>query len=133
RNVTGVQTCALPISQSFASMDRVFQLMDESYDIKNKKGALPLEIQEGRIEINNVSFRYNADESTILNHINLDIEQGETVAFVGMSGGGKSTLINLIPRFYDVTDGEIKIDGTNIKSYLTGSLRHQIGLVQQDN
>ncbi|MEK5765274.1 ATP-binding cassette domain-containing protein, partial [Acinetobacter junii] len=79
-----------------------FQLMDESYDIKNKKGALPLEIQEGRIEINNVSFRYNADESTILNHINLDIEQGETVAFVGMSGGGKSTLINLIPRFYDV-------------------------------
>lgn len=121
------------LTQSFASMDRVFQLMDESYDIKNKKGALPLEIQEGRIEINNVSFRYNADESTILNHINLDIEQGETVAFVGMSGGGKSTLINLIPRFYDVTDGEIKIDGTNIKSYLTGSLRHQIGLVQQDN
>ncbi|MCS5431254.1 ABC transporter transmembrane domain-containing protein, partial [Staphylococcus aureus] len=88
------------LTQSFASMDRVFQLMDESYDIKNKKGALPLEIQEGRIEINNVSFRYNADESTILNHINLDIEQGETVAFVGMSGGGKSTLINLIPRFY---------------------------------
>ena len=121
------------LTQSFASMDRVFQLMDESYDIKNKKGALPLEIQEGRIEINNVSFRYNADESTILNHINLDIEQGETVAFVGMSGGGKSTLINLIPRFYDVTDGEIKIDGTNTKSYLTGSLRHQIGLVQQDN
>ncbi|PTF40002.1 multidrug ABC transporter ATP-binding protein [Staphylococcus cohnii] len=121
------------LTQSFASMDRVFQLMDESYDIKNKKGALPLEIQEGRIEINNVSFRYNSDESTILNHINLDIEQGETVAFVGMSGGGKSTLINLIPRFYDVTDGEIKIDGTNIKSYLTGSLRHQIGLVQQDN
>ncbi len=121
------------LTQSFASMDRVFQLMDESYDIKNKKGALPLEIQEGRIEINNVSFRYNADESTILNHINLDIEQGQTVAFVGMSGGGKSTLINLIPRFYDVTDGEIKIDGTNIKSYLTGSLRHQIGLVQQDN
>lgn len=121
------------LTQSFASMDRVFQLMDESYDIKNKKGALPLEIQEGRIEINNVSFRYNADESTILNHINLDIEQGETVAFVGMSGGGKSTLINLIPRFYDVTNGEIKIDGTNIKSYLTGSLRHQIGLVQQDN
>ena len=80
-----------------------------------------------------MSFQYNADESTILNHINLDIEQGETVAFVGMSCGGKSTLINLIPRFYDVTDGEIKIDGTNIKSYLTGSLRHQIGLVQQDN
>ncbi|MGW7977227.1 ABC transporter ATP-binding protein [Staphylococcus xylosus] len=121
------------LTQSFASMDRVFQLMDEGYDIKNKKGALPLEINKGHIELNDVSFKYNSEESTILNNINLEINQGETVAFVGMSGGGKSTLINLIPRFYDVTDGEIKIDGTNIKSYLTGSLRNQIGLVQQDN
>lgn len=121
------------LTQSFASMDRVFQLMDEGYDIKNKKGALPIEINKGHIELNEVSFKYNSEESTILNNINLEINQGETVAFVGMSGGGKSTLINLIPRFYDVTDGEIKIDGTNIKSYLTGSLRNQIGLVQQDN
>lgn len=121
------------LTQSFASMDRVFQLMDEGYDIKNKKGALPIEINKGCIELNDVSFKYNSEESTILNNINLEINQGETVAFVGMSGGGKSTLINLIPRFYDVTDGEIKIDGTNIKSYLTGSLRNQIGLVQQDN
>ena len=121
------------LTQSFASMDRVFQLMDEGYDIKNKKGALPLEINKGHIELNDVSFKYNSEESTILNNINLEINQGETVAFVGMSGGGKSTLINLIPRFYDVTDGEIKIDGTNIKSYLTVSLRNQIGLVQQDN
>lgn len=121
------------LTQSFASMDRVFQLIDEGYDIKNKKGALPIEINKGRIELNDVSFKYNSEESTILNNINLEINQGETVAFVGMSGGGKSTLINLIPRFYDVTDGEIKIDGTNIKSYLTGSLRNQIGLVQQDN
>lgn len=121
------------LTQSFASMDRVFQLMDEGYDIKNKKGALPIEINKGHIELNDVSFKYNSEESTILNNINLEINKGETVAFVGMSGGGKSTLINLIPRFYDVTDGEIKIDGTNIKSYLTGSLRNQIGLVQQDN
>ncbi|MCE5002887.1 ABC transporter ATP-binding protein [Staphylococcus pseudoxylosus] len=121
------------LTQSFASMDRVFQLMDEGYDIKNKKGALSIEINKGHIELNDVSFKYNSEESTILNNINLEINQGETVAFVGMSGGGKSTLINLIPRFYDVTDGEIKIDGTNIKSYLTGSLRNQIGLVQQDN
>lgn len=121
------------LTQSFASMDRVFQLMDEGYDIKNKKGALPLEIKEGDIEINDVSFKYNSEEATILNNINLKINKGETVAFVGMSGGGKSTLINLIPRFYDVSGGEIKIDGTNIKSYLTGSLRNQIGLVQQDN
>ncbi|HLR18718.1 MAG TPA: ABC transporter ATP-binding protein [Staphylococcus sp.] len=121
------------LTQSFASMDRVFQLMDEGYDIKNKKGALPLEIKKGQIELNNVEFKYNENESTILKDINLEVNQGETVAFVGMSGGGKSTLINLIPRFYDVTKGEIKIDGTNVKSYLTGSLRRQIGLVQQDN
>ncbi|KRG08874.1 ABC transporter ATP-binding protein [Staphylococcus sp. NAM3COL9] len=121
------------LTQSFASMDRVFQLLDEDYDIKNKKGALPIEIKQGHIELNNVHFKYDQSEGTILNDINLEINQGETVAFVGMSGGGKSTLINLIPRFYDVTEGEIKIDGTNIKSYLTGSLRRQIGLVQQDN
>src|SRR5699024_6274449 len=93
----------------------------------------PLEIKKGQIELNNVEFKYNENESTILKDINLEVNQGETVAFVGMSGGGKSTLINLIPRFYDVTKGEIKIDGTNVKSYLTGSLRRQIGLVQQDN
>ena len=63
----------------------------------------------------------------------MSIEKGETVAFVGMSGGGKSTLINLIPRFYDVTSGQILIDGHNIKRFLAGSLRNQIGLVQQDN
>ncbi|WP_427706977.1 ABC transporter ATP-binding protein [Staphylococcus parequorum] len=121
------------LTQSFASMDRVFQLLDEDYDIKNKKGALPIEIKQGHIELNNVNFKYDQNEANILKDINLEINQGETVAFVGMSGGGKSTLINLIPRFYDVTEGEIKIDGTNIKSYLTGSLRRQIGLVQQDN
>lgn len=121
------------LTQSFASMDRVFQLIDEDYDIKNKKGAQPLEIKQGNIQLNNVSFKYNHDEAMVLENINLDIKQGETIAFVGMSGGGKSTLINLIPRFYDTTSGSIEIDGVNIKSYLTGSLRHQIGLVQQDN
>ncbi|WP_251518521.1 MULTISPECIES: ABC transporter ATP-binding protein [Staphylococcus] len=121
------------LTQSFASMDRVFQLMDEDYDIKNKKGAQPIEIKKGNIELNDVSFKYNYNEAKVLKNINLNVNQGETVAFVGMSGGGKSTLINLIPRFYDVSEGEIKIDDTNIKSYLTGSLRNQIGLVQQDN
>lgn len=121
------------LTQSFASMDRVFQLMDEDYDIKNKKGAQPIEIKRGNISLNNVSFKYNSDEEKVLKDINLDINQGQTVAFVGMSGGGKSTLINLIPRFYDATEGSIDIDGTNIKHYLTGSLRNQIGLVQQDN
>lgn len=121
------------LTQSFASMDRVFQLIDEDYDIKNGVGAQPIEIKQGSIDIDHVSFQYNDNEAPILKDINLSIEKGETVAFVGMSGGGKSTLINLIPRFYDVTSGQILIDGHNIKDFLTGSLRNQIGLVQQDN
>ncbi|HCW9019898.1 TPA: SAV1866 family putative multidrug efflux ABC transporter [Staphylococcus aureus] len=121
------------LTQSFASMDRVFQLIDEDYDIKNGVGAQSIEIKQGRIDIDHVSFQYNDNEAPILKDINLSIEKGETVAFVGMSGGGKSTLINLIPRFYDVTSGQILIDGHNIKDFLTGSLRNQIGLVQQDN
>lgn len=121
------------LTQSFASMDRVFQLIDEDYDIKNGVGAQPIEIKQSRIDIDHVSFQYNDNEAPILKDINLSIEKGETVAFVGMSGGGKSTLINLIPRFYDVTSGQILIDGHNIKDFLTGSLRNQIGLVQQDN
>lgn len=95
------------LTQSFASMDRVFQLIDEDYDIKNGIGAQPIEIKQGRIDIDHVSFQYNDNEAPILKDINLSIEKGETVAFVGMSGGGKSTLINLIPRFYDVTSGVI--------------------------
>lgn len=121
------------LTQSFASMDRVFQLMDEDYDIKNGIGAQPLEIQRGQIELKHVSFKYKLNEHEVLHDINLIINKGETVAFVGMSGGGKSTLINLIPRFYDVTEGEILIDNYNVKDFLTGSLRNQIGLVKQDN
>ncbi|WP_367081250.1 ABC transporter ATP-binding protein [Staphylococcus capitis] len=121
------------LTQSFASMDRVFQLMDEDYDIKNGIGAQPIEIKKGQIDLKNVSFKYNDNELEVLHDINLTINKGETVAFVGMSGGGKSTLISLIPRFYDVTSGEILVDGNNVKDFLTGSLRNQIGLVQQDN
>ena len=121
------------LTQSFASMDRVFQLFDEPYDIKNTEQAKAIPIQQGNIEIRHVSFKYNQNERDILKDINLNIHHGETVAFVGMSGGGKSTLISLIPRFYDVTQGEILIDQHNIKDFETGSLRRQIGLVQQDN
>ncbi len=121
------------LTQSFASMDRVFQLFDEPYDIKNADDAKDISITQGNIEIRDVSFKYNDDERDVLKEINLNIHHGETVAFVGMSGGGKSTLISLIPRFYDVTEGEILIDQHNIKSFEIGCLRRQIGMVQQDN
>ncbi|MCS4487277.1 ABC transporter ATP-binding protein [Staphylococcus americanisciuri] len=121
------------LTQSFASMDRVFQLFDEPYDIKNLPDAKPYQIKRGDIGIHDVSFRYNEDERDVLQNISLDIKHGETVAFVGMSGGGKSTLISLIPRFYDVTAGEITIEGHPIQNFELGSLRRQIGMVQQDN
>lgn len=121
------------LTQSFASMDRVFQLFDEPYDIKNLPDAQPYKIKRGNIGIHNISFRYNEDERDVLKNVSLDIQHGETVAFVGMSGGGKSTLISLIPRFYDVTAGEITIEGHPIQNFEIGSLRRQIGMVQQDN
>lgn len=121
------------LTQSFASMDRVFQLFDEPYDIQNRNDAKPIQIKEGHIEFKDVAFRYNKDEQNVLNGINLEVKHGQTVAFVGMSGGGKSTLISLIPRFYDVTKGEILIDDHDIQSFEISSLRRQIGMVQQDN
>lgn len=121
------------LTQSFASMDRVFQLFDEPYDIQNRNDAKPIQIKEGHIEFKDVAFRYNKDEQNVLNGINLEVKHGQTVAFVGMSGGGKSTLINLIPRFYDVTKGKILIDDHDIQSFEISSLRRQIGMVQQDN
>ncbi|KIX91270.1 multidrug ABC transporter ATP-binding protein [Staphylococcus microti] len=121
------------LTQSFASMDRVFQLIDEPYDIQNLPDAQAYDIKQGNIGIHNISFRYNEDERDVLKNVCLDIKHGETVAFVGMSGGGKSTLISLIPRFYDVTAGEITIDGHPIQNFELGSLRRQIGMVEQDN
>lgn len=119
--------------QSIASIDRVFEFANEEYDIQDKAGAKELTSVEGRVTFENVSFYYDKDELQILNQVNLEVEKGETVALVGMSGGGKSTLISLIPRFYDVTDGAIKIDGTDIRDVKARSLRNHIGMVLQDN
>ncbi len=121
------------LTQSIASMDRVFHLFDEKYDVKNEDDAQDIVIKEGHITFDDVSFKYNDYEDEVLKHINLDINKGETVAFVGMSGGGKSTLISLLPRFYDVTKGSISIDNHNVKDFTTESLRNQVGMVEQDN
>lgn len=121
------------LTQSIASMDRVFQLIDEEYDIKDKENAEELTNVKGNISFENVSFRYDEHSDYVLQHFHLNINEGETIALVGMSGGGKSTIISLIPRFYDVTEGSIKIDGIDIRNYKVRSVRNNIGMVLQDN
>ncbi len=121
------------LTQSIASMDRVFQLFDEKYDVKDRPGAKQLEHTDGNIEFRDVGFDYNGEDTDTLKHINFHVGSGETVAFVGMSGGGKSTLVTLIPRFYDVTAGKVTIDNTDIRDYTIESLRNNVGLVMQDN
>jgi ATP-binding cassette, subfamily B, putative efflux pump len=121
------------LTQSIASMDRVFELIDVKYDIEDGPDAVPCENVQGNISFNNVSFSYNENEEIVLKNINLEVKKGETIALVGMSGGGKSSLVSLIPRFYDVTAGEILLDGTDIRSFKVRSLRDKIGMVFQDN
>ncbi|MFC4556833.1 ABC transporter ATP-binding protein [Virgibacillus kekensis] len=121
------------LTQSIASIDRVFEFLNEKYDVTDKKNAKELGRVEGRIDIENVSFHYDEAEEEVLKSVSLNVKQGETIAFVGMSGGGKSTLISLIPRFYDVTAGSIKVDGIDIRDVKARSLRDNIGMVLQDN
>ncbi|MEZ0479769.1 ABC transporter ATP-binding protein [Planococcus sp. SSTMD024] len=119
--------------QSLASMDRVFEMVDEEYDVTDKQGARELGRVDGKLEFHNVSFHYNDGGSEVLSNLNFTVRPGETVAFVGMSGGGKSTIVSLIPRFYDVTGGSIRMDGHDLKDVTIHSLRDQIGLVLQDS
>jgi len=119
--------------QSLASMDRVFEMVDEEYDVTDKQGARELGRVDGKLEFHNVSFHYNDGGSEVLSNLNFTVRPGETVAFVGMSGGGKSTIVSLIPRFYDATQGSIRMDGHDLKDVTIHSLRDQIGLVLQDS
>lgn len=119
--------------QSLASMDRVFELIDEDYDVTDKEKARDLKVVDGKLEFRNVSFHYNDGGSEVLTDLNFTVKPGETVAFVGMSGGGKSTIVSLIPRFYDVTSGGIYMDDHDLRDVTTHTLRDQIGLVLQDS
>ncbi len=121
------------LTQSIASMDRVFEFIDEKYDIQNRSNAVTLNKAYGNITFDHVTFRYEHDGQTIIKDFHLDVKKGETIAIVGMSGGGKSTIIGLIPRFYDVTEGRILVDGKDIRDYEVRSLRNNIGMVLQDN
>ncbi|WP_276736769.1 ABC transporter ATP-binding protein [Bacillus sp. (in: firmicutes)] len=120
------------LTQSIASMDRVFEFIDEPYELTDKPNAIKAEQIHGEVEFQNVSFQYEKEKENILHDVSLKVNRGETVALVGMSGGGKSTLVSLIPRFYDVTSGRLLIDGTDIRDYEARSLRNQVGMVLQD-
>ncbi|MBC2184990.1 ABC transporter ATP-binding protein [Listeria sp. FSL L7-0253] len=117
--------------KGFAGFKRFLEVMDTEPAIQDEKDAKPAGEFRGDIDYNQVSFEYS-DGKNVLNHINLSIKAGETVAFVGPSGAGKTTICNLLPRFYDVSAGKITIDGENIKRFTLPSLRAQIGVVQQD-
>ena len=117
------------IQQGISAAVRVFAIMDMKPEIKNRENAVELPRISKEIEIRNMTFTYG--DEPVLTNINLNIKSGEVVAFVGMSGGGKTTLVNLIPRFYDVTEGEILIDGHDIRDVTMESLRGQIGIETQ--
>jgi ATP-binding cassette, subfamily B, putative efflux pump len=121
------------LTQSFASMDRMFEFLDETYDIVDAPNAKDCKEVKGDIVFDNVTFAYNKNEPPVLRDISFSVKAGETIALVGMSGGGKSTLVSLIPRFYDVTKGRILLDGVDIRDIRVRSLRDQIGIVFQDS
>ncbi|MBP1992232.1 ABC transporter ATP-binding protein [Paenibacillus eucommiae] len=121
------------LTQASASLERVVEFMNEPYDISDSPQAMPVDNVRGKIVFDQVFFRYQSTTDWVLNKIQLSIQPGETIAFVGMSGGGKSSLISLLPRFYDIQQGRILLDNIDIKDITIQSLRSQIGMVLQDN
>ncbi len=116
----------------YTGFERFVEMIRIVPDIQNKEGAAELSDVKGDIRFEDVSFKYKDGAHRVLRHINLEVPAGSYVALVGSSGGGKTTLCSLIPRFYDVTDGSIKIDGKDIRDVTLKSLRDNIGIVQQD-
>ncbi|MFI3254919.1 MAG: ABC transporter ATP-binding protein [Eubacteriales bacterium] len=117
--------------QGMSGFRRFAEIMDTEVDIVDSTNGIALDKVEGNIEFHNVSFHYNEEEE-VLNHISLTIDAGKTVALVGPSGGGKTTLCQLIPRFYDCLEGHITLDGTDLREIKLSSLRNAVGMVQQD-
>jgi ATP-binding cassette subfamily B protein len=116
--------------QAAAGAKRIFDILDHVSSVPDAQRPVPLERVEGRIELSNVGFRYGS--RTVLRNVNLSIGAGEMIGLVGHSGSGKSSLVNMICRFYDVTEGGIKVDGIDIRSYSLASFRRNIGLVLQE-
>lgn len=118
--------------RGITGIERFVEIMDQPIEITDAPDAKELKNVKGDIEFQNVSFSYGEENEDTLSHLDLHIRAGENVALVGPSGGGKTTLCNLIPRFYEIHEGEIRIDGGDIRNYTTESLRRNIGVVQQD-
>ena len=118
-------------ANGFAGLNRFAELMRTEPDLQDASDAVPLEHVRGEIDVEHVGFAYDGDLE-VLDDVSLHVKPGETIAIVGPSGGGKSTLCRLIPRFYDVTKGDIKIDGLDVRAVTQESLHHAIGVVQQD-
>ncbi len=118
--------------KGITGIERFYEIMDESVENYTPADAIELDSVTGDIEFNDVHFKYSDNTKEVLTKINLSIKKGENIAFVGPSGGGKTTLCNLIPKFYELTSGSITIDGIDISKITLGSLRNNIGMVQQD-
>ncbi len=116
----------------YTGYERFLEIMDIQPDIKDAPDAVSIDRAEGHVCFDNVSFKYEEKQDTVLSHIDLDVKAGEYLAIVGSSGGGKTTLCSLIPRFYDVDGGRILLDGMDIRRIRLEDLRRQIGIVQQD-
>jgi ABC-type multidrug transport system fused ATPase/permease subunit len=118
-------------ARAHSAGSRIYEILDAESAVQEKSDAQPLRVTEGHVRFEDVSFGYDA-YAPVLRHIDIDAEPGQTVALLGPTGSGKSTVVNLLPRFYDVTDGRITIDGQDIRDVTLESLRDSIGIVQQD-
>lgn len=134
RPIVNLSSFYTQIITNIAAAERVFEVMDTPSDIADKEGAAPLPDIKGQVTFKNVTFAYkDAPEVKVLENVNFHIHPGETIALVGPTGAGKTTIINLISRFYDVTEGEVLIDGVNVQNIALESLRSQMGVMTQDN
>jgi ATP-binding cassette subfamily B protein len=120
------------MAQAGASADRIFEILDAQNDVETKPGAIDLGEVEGRVEFRDVTFRYFSGSESVLNKISFVAEPGETIALLGATGSGKTTIINLIPRFYDASEGQVLIDGHDVRDVTLESLRQRIGIVLQE-